>query len=233
MDGLRLKVRLELSKPEIPLLFRNRFMSLLKSCSCGLYEGRKPRPFSFFLSFDGRLEGSTFKLKKPFATLYMSFLYRELALKVAGFLSEVENFPLDRRVSLRVISVEKQKSESIKSPDVVFKTLSPVIIESKEDKPVLPYCKDFQEEFNRLHEGIFRELGFDYSPVELDFDYWKKAVIKHTLRGFRQSAGKSLMFMTGFLGRFRVRGEPEVLNLLYLKGIGVRTGEGFGFVDIA
>ncbi|RME08362.1 MAG: CRISPR-associated endoribonuclease Cas6, partial [Aquificota bacterium] len=56
--------------------------------------------------------------------------------------------------------------------------------------------------------------------------------VKHTLSGFRRSSGKRLMYLTGFVGRFEVEGDPQSLRLLYLKGWGGRTGEGFGFVDV-
>jgi len=38
--------------------------------------------------------------------------------------------------------------------------------------------------------------------------------------------------LTCFEGCFRVTGDKEDLSLLYQMGIGLRTGQGFGMVDV-
>jgi len=40
------------------------------------------------------------------------------------------------------------------------------------------------------------------------------------------------MTLTCFEGCFRLKGDPRDLQMLYQIGIGLRTGQGFGMVDI-
>ncbi|MCS7200511.1 MAG: hypothetical protein N2327_00440 [Caldimicrobium sp.] len=57
-------------------------------------------------------------------------------------------------------------------------------------------------------------------------------MVKHTLKGFRERTGKPYMTLTCFEGHFRLKGDPEDLQALYQMGIGLRTGQGFGMVDV-
>jgi CRISPR-associated endoribonuclease Cas6 len=36
----------------------------------------------------------------------------------------------------------------------------------------------------------------------------------------------------GFKGKFYIVGKPEILQFLYDFGLGVRTGQGFGLIDV-
>ncbi|MEJ5339886.1 MAG: CRISPR-associated endoribonuclease Cas6 [Aquificaceae bacterium] len=233
MEGFRLQADIKLSQSRLPLLFRNRLMSAFKSLmEDELYAERLPRPFSFFLSFEGELHGEDFVLRKPVARLYMSFLEKPLGETFAGKLLSLRDFPLSGDIKMSVSSIRSLPVKNINSPRVVFRLLSPAVLESKENKPILPSHGDFQNEFNRFHRRVFELLGYEYRDVSLRFHFWKKIVVKHTLSGFRRSSGKRLMYLTGFVGRFEVEGDPQSLRLLYLKGWGGRTGEGFGFVDV-
>jgi CRISPR-associated endoribonuclease Cas6 len=40
------------------------------------------------------------------------------------------------------------------------------------------------------------------------------------------------MYLTAFDATLEITGEKTILKILYKKGIGNRTGEGFGMVDI-
>ncbi len=232
MKGIRLRAELRLSKKVLPLFFRNRLMSAFKSLQgIEVYSNRLPRPFSFFLGFDGELRGDKFILEEPQARLYVSFVERDLGEQFASKLLSLKDFPIEKDLYMSVSSIKSLEIKKIDSK-TTFKILSPVLIENRQDKPVLPWDDNFEQEFNWLHRRIFSMLGYEYQDVKLRFDFWKKVVVKHTLRGFRESSGKSLMYLTGFVGRFQLEGDPQSLKLLYLRGWGNRTGEGFGFVDV-
>jgi len=40
------------------------------------------------------------------------------------------------------------------------------------------------------------------------------------------------MVLTTYKGTFCLKGDPEDLQLLYQTGIGLRTGQGFGMVEV-
>ncbi len=48
----------------------------------------------------------------------------------------------------------------------------------------------------------------------------KIKVVKHTLKGFREKTSKPYMMLTCFEGCFKLKGEPEDLQMLYQIGIG-------------
>jgi CRISPR-associated endoribonuclease Cas6 len=41
------------------------------------------------------------------------------------------------------------------------------------------------------------------------------------------------MNMQGFTGIFELQGDPQVLNLIYQVGLGVRRSRGFGMLEVA
>lgn len=67
----------------------------------------------------------------------------------------------------------------------------------------------------------------EFIPINL-----KKQVVKHTLKGFREKTGKPYMTFTTFQGCFKLKGHPQDLQTLYQIGIGLRTGQGFGMVEV-
>lgn len=67
----------------------------------------------------------------------------------------------------------------------------------------------------------------EFIPVKL-----RKQVVKHTLKGFREKTGKPYMTLTCFEGCFKLKGDPRDLQMLYQIGIGLRTGQGFGMVEV-
>lgn len=126
--------------------------------------------------------------------------------------------------------------KKIENDSVTFKTLCPALIETKDGKPILPSdnVEDFNIEFNAIHDRIFKDIrgyglkrALEFEPLSL-----KKQVVKHTLEGFREKTGKPYMTLTCFEGSFRLSGDPEDLRLLYQIGIGLRTGQGFGMVEV-
>ncbi|MCX7771341.1 MAG: hypothetical protein N2202_09745, partial [Proteobacteria bacterium] len=143
------------------------------------------------------------------------------------------------------------------SNEVVFKTLSPVLLEiqvvddsegrqKKKDIRILPPMKEgevddkFNEAFTSIHKGILKDImgeewvdkyfnePLEFIPVSL-----KKRVIKHTISAYWQSnPDDPIMKFTCFDGCFKLKGNQEVLQMLYQIGIGVRTGQGFGMVEV-
>ncbi|MCX7927219.1 MAG: CRISPR-associated endoribonuclease Cas6 [Candidatus Omnitrophica bacterium] len=135
------------------------------------------------------------------------------------------------------------KEHKINSNEVIFKTKSPITIEDKNGTPILPTQENlviFNREFNAIHEKILKDLRTNnkkekdglYQELEFVPLKIKKQVVKHTLTGFREKTGKPYMALTTFEGCFRLKGDPRDLQFLYESGIGLRTGQGFGMVEV-
>ncbi len=71
------------------------------------------------------------------------------------------------------------------------------------------------------------EKPLKFKPINM-----KRDVVKHTLRKFRELTGRPIMYLTGNSGIFKLSGHPEDLKILYKIGIGTKTGQGFGMVEI-
>jgi CRISPR-associated endoribonuclease Cas6 len=54
----------------------------------------------------------------------------------------------------------------------------------------------------------------------------------HPIRIQRKVVRHYNMDMQGFTGIFELRGRPEVLNLIYQVGLGVRRSQGFGMLEV-
>ncbi len=119
---------------------------------------------------------------------------------------------------------------------VIFKTNSPIIVEDREDKPVLFNEERFERELNEVMNRILKSphikgKGLE-EPLKFEPINMKKVVVKHTLRKFRELTGRPIMYLTGNSGVFKLSGHPEDLKILYKIGIGTKTGQGFGMVEV-
>lgn len=156
-------------------------------------------------------------------------------------LLDMKSFQFGNNIYLKLEGVFMLDEKKINADEVMLRTNAPVLIENKEDKPILPIASglspiaSFNEHFNAIHDrilkdirgqGLYREMEF--IPVNL-----KKQVVKHTLKGFREKTGKPYMTLTCFEGCFKLKGDPMDLQMLYQIGIGLRTGQGFGMVEVA
>ncbi|MEO0144385.1 MAG: CRISPR-associated endoribonuclease Cas6 [candidate division WOR-3 bacterium] len=251
---MRFKVILKTSSKILPILYRHRIMSLFKLAleKQGLteyyYSFKHPRPFTFSLLFKGsiskdvrKFDFGNFEIEENYFVLNSNYLnllvsspdYEFLAYLYNGLLElkDIElNFSKDIRYSIENVFVLKEV-KFFKNV-AIFKTLSPILIEDKDDNPILPSDENFEVEFNNLHRKIFNYFNVPYKDVKIKFFNYNKVVIKHTLSKFREKTGKDIMYLTCFNGIFEIQGEPKVIEFLYKKGIGNRTSQGFGMVEV-
>lgn len=157
-------------------------------------------------------------------------------LKTFDF-SSYENMLVNgEKVILHIKRVNVLNEKPIRGNSVVFKTNAPIIVEDKNDNPVLFSDKNFEKELNEITDRILSsphikgkglEKPLKFEPIKMG-----KQVIKHTLKSFREKTGKPVMYLTGNTGVFRLSGHPKDLEPLYKIGIGNRTGQGFGMVEV-
>ncbi|NWF52836.1 MAG: CRISPR-associated endoribonuclease Cas6 [Nitrospirae bacterium] len=264
---MRIKVTFRAEK--LPILYRHRFMALIKEAleksdadyKESLYPDKNSehskvaKPFCFSVSMPS---GKTAKKEKividegveiedtvfyfpqgKSLSFYVSSCDYQFMMCLYNGLLEIKAFDFGNGITLRLDRVFMLNEKKINGDEVVFKTNSPILIEDKDGKPLLPADSEisksiFNEHFNAIHdrivkdirgEGLYRDMEF--VPVKL-----KKQVVKHTLKGFREKTGKPYMTLTCFEGCFKLKGDPRDLQMLYQIGIGLRTGQGFGMVEV-
>jgi CRISPR-associated endoribonuclease Cas6 len=132
--------------------------------------------------------------------------------------------------NLTMEHVDVLRDLRVRGSRIRFKTLGiAVLTDPREDARdsrrwfVLPDDPRFPEVFALRARERFRLIqGWPYDgPLGVTVLRWKKDVAFH-YEGVR-----------GFRGILDVEADPVMLQFLYQYGIGVRTGQGFGFVDLA
>ncbi|MEZ0337222.1 MAG: CRISPR-associated endoribonuclease Cas6 [Aquificaceae bacterium] len=256
---MRLKVLLKAHK--IPIFYRNIIMSLIKEALSTYDEKylnqlyydektKKPKPFTFSLVFP---KGTKTKKEKilienqeiedivfypphdKYINLFISSYDFEFISNLYNGLLKLRRFSLSNGGHIEIERIWTPKEKDIKDNKIIFKTLSPILIEDKDGKPLLPTdLEAYNREFNIIHDKKLKELRSQGLKDSLLFEpiKWKKQVVKHTLRKIREKVGKPYITLTCFEGYFTLQGHPEDLKILYQAGMGLRTGQGFGMVEV-
>lgn len=267
-----MRIKVNFTAPKLPILYRHRFMALIKEAleksdadyKESLYpdtdseKSKIAKPFCFSISMpSGRtakkekiiidegveIEDTVFHFphNNSFSFYVSSSEYPFIVCLYNGLL-ETKSFPFGNDINLKLERVFMLNEAKIIGDEAIFRTNAPVLIEDKNSKPILPIASDlspiasFNDHFNAIHDRILKNIRngqglhreMEFKNVEL-----KKQVVKHTLKGFREKTGKPYMTLTCFEGCFKLKGDPRDLQMLYQIGIGLRTGQGFGMVDVA
>ncbi len=226
-----------------------------------LYNGKITKPFSFNLVIpkSKRTEKAKIQIDKNFEiedtvflfedsnyiSLYISALdYRFLIslfnglkrLKTFDFSSDENMLVNGEKIFWELKKVIPLNERPVKADTILFKTNSPIIVEDQNDNPVLFFDKNFEYHLNEITDRILSsshikgkglEKPLKFEPIKM-----QKQVVKHTLKAFREKTGKPIMYLTANAGIFRLSGHPKDLEILYKIGIGNRTGQGFGMVEV-
>ncbi len=218
----------------VPIDYRGRFISLLKLVfGEGEFEQKGPRPYTFAVYFGkgakinkeyvGNVQQINFRFSTGDMLKAVNFYNGMLKLKKEGYEHPIGNC----KFRIEWISQEKEKT-----PTGIFRTLSPVVVErigfiSKDpnERYVLPLEDDFNESLLenilRRYKEIFGNLPnitvFKFTPINVKGEF------------IRHYGG----FLRGFLGKFKIESDSnEILRFIYQYGMGLRTGQGFGYLEV-
>ena len=213
--------------------YRRRFISLLKRILEDEYEKVKTRPYTFAVYFgkEAKIRGNfvegvkriNFRFSTGDSILAVKFYNGALALKKQK---------ATHTIGEGRFAVEWIRQEEEKEPTGVYRTLSPVVVERigfHSPKPTERYIIPSEEGFEEsLLENILRRyrdiMGVDLKVSKFTFEglKTKEEFIKH-YRGF----------LRGFIGKFKVVSDSqELLRFIYKYGLGLRTGQGFGYLEV-
>lgn len=260
-----MRIEFLLKAEKLPIIYRHRFLALIKEALSisdnnlkdYLYppensaKSKMAKPFSFavklpkskeirkeFIKIDKDLEieEEVFHLSSnPFLRFFVTSYDYNFVVSLYNGMITLKEFELFEGIKAEIVKVYLLKDKKISQDNVRFKTLSPVLVEDKEEKPILPLngqIENFNEQLNKIEGKIKNELlktdlkrKLKLTPLKI-----KKEIVKLTIREKRKE--KPFFCFTPFSGTFEVEGDPEDLNFLYQKGIGLRTGQGFGMVEI-
>jgi len=266
---LRIKVTLE--GDLLPIDYRNHFMSFIKEALKATDFGKEyfkkiyqyeeegeiknnkaGKPFCFAVRFlhdkeEFKKDKDVLYIKSPIE-LYISSVDYEFLINLYNGLLSKKLYPF--KMGLGGISKRNNiillRERKIKEDKVIFKTLSPILIEDKNDKPLLPIDVEnnqplpeeseefvyFLKELNYISDSILKsirgqglKIGLKFKPLKV-----RKEVVKHRVR--EKNIEPKLYTFTCFSGTFELSGDSEDLNWLYQLGIGLRRAQGFGMVEV-
>ena len=234
---MRLRVLLSSKNGEVkvPLDYRRRFISFLKVIfGAERFKENATRPYTFAVYFgknkpimDGFIHGVkdiTLRFSSADPIISMEFYNGVLRLKKEGYLHKIGEG------NFFVVHIKPEKE---KEPTGYFKTLSPVIVErlgyeksqDPKERYTVPQEEDFLPSLLSCVALRFKQIkGYEPKLRKVDFRALniKEQVVKHY-------GG----YIRGFVGEFYLWFDnPEVLKFVYQYGLGVRTGQGFGYLEV-
>jgi CRISPR-associated endoribonuclease Cas6 len=240
------RILLETPNKEVPIDYKLGFVSFFKKALEGtpfekLYERKLTKPFSFSVYFPmEKIEGDKVILKSgQFKLIFSSLDSRIFSYIYLAFGKYTDKYYIWRDFKFKFLKSEGEKTKPrIENNGMLVKTISPVYLEEKVNgkvNAILPpsmdednfwdKLKEFNEKFNRIQEKLITIYGIDYKPVFIFPLDVKTKIIKLNYR--RKNSAK---FIT-FAGKLFIKGDPQILEILYYKGLGLKTGEGFGAIN--
>jgi len=130
--------------------------------------------------------------------------------------------------SMKLTSIEMQKKEKIEDSEIVIKMQSSLIVRrhnSEDNTDVYYTCEQdgFAQALKENVEIFLERLNLDVSTEGFGIVPIKGKKVVVSVFGRNTDAS---------IGIFKISGKPELLNTLYLAGLGVRRSEGHGKFDI-
>jgi CRISPR-associated endoribonuclease Cas6 len=124
--------------------------------------------------------------------------------------------------------------KNIVEEKVTFKTMSPIYLTDKRNRPLTPYDENFTKEYNYLADMIltnYRGVGLlrsvEFTPIQM-----KKVVVKEEIREFQKNTGKEYLFLESYQGTFSLEGDVYDLRDIYALGVSLRRSQGFGMIEV-
>ena len=240
---MRLKIRFKPKEgqPEsLPIDYRGIFISFVKSALLPhfphIFENRIVKPYTFAVLFN---RGVKFKGGEITGIERMDLLFSSGDPEI---LTAMFNFAIGLKRGIGWDRIRKEELKKFRVANIspvwreyrgenTFRILSPVVINDPDRNPRNPkehYLLPGEEGFSRrlletTREKMERFLikvpkgGIEVEPVE----EVREVMVRH-YRGY----------VRGFVGTIRVKASPDVLKFIYDYGLGVRTGQGFGMLEV-
>lgn len=237
---MRYKILIHNPLQKLPLEYRRVFLSLIKhalsirNIDGFVFSQKRTRPFVFSVYLGRGMkfskEANTIQTD-PLLSLWFSTGDHVLGSELLAGMMELRNRDFSyQEHRLRVHRVDVLREVPIQTNVITFRTRGiAVLTDPREDAEqmdrwfILPDDPRFPEVFDLRARERFRWIhGFPYTgSLRIDPIEWKTHRVHHYG-----------LLLKGFTGKMKVEADPVMLRFLYHYGIGVRTAQGFGMVEI-
>lgn len=240
-----MKVKVDFQTDKLPLAYRLMMVSFIKDC---LRKGSEEAYHEYF---------STPRPKPYVFSVYLkNFHFGREEIRLSGFqlqiassdyhfmipfLNGLQRTPAFQYKEYRVQrgKIQFDRVRPVQSPKIVVRTLSPILVEDEQHRPIAPeeaeYAVQFRTIMNKMSQSLRNcplKRDLTISPIST-----KKAVIKESNDTFlkareEQRTTTEYLYFTAYHGRFLLEGDPQDLQWILETGAGLRTGQGFGHVEL-
>lgn len=242
--------------------YRRYFISFVKMAFSDnfdkIYSGKSVKPFTFsvFLGKNFKTEKDKVRISLPVKFIFSTGDFEIFAQFYNGVMKmkkENNGINLGGGKILRIKKFFLERPIQITSSSAIFRTVEICILtnpdeDAKNFKRWFITPKDNLDEFNRIFEKRMnqkyemikgRKISAKIRLIPLGDEERQKLVCEGVIPPhFNHESIKDVYvrhyggFLRGFKGVFYLEGEPEMLQFVYDYGLGVRTGQGFGLIDI-
>ncbi|MFC7394015.1 CRISPR-associated endoribonuclease Cas6 [Scopulibacillus cellulosilyticus] len=231
-----MRIRLSFQMSSFPLGYRFGLLSVIKDIiregSEAYYDEffvknkNKIKPYAFSAYFkDMKIEENKIFAKELHLTISSS-KYDFIMFLINGSQKKKQFIYKDHLLELK--RVEMLKIDDIKHSITAFRTLSPILIENKDGKPLSPDSPNYLCELEYASQNMVTELL--QRPLQQPINILQSSLQKQVIKEhFHQTQDKPLYF-TAFKGLIVLEAHKEDLQCLYDCGLGFRTNQGFGLL---
>lgn len=233
---MQISIQFVLNDEKINLDYRRLFLSYIKS----LIQSENPelferyygdgqntlKTFTFWVNMPGAVFYSDhIEIQNKIITLYISSTDTKILTYIfsAAIKRKKEKYPILNANYMNVLSVKTSNTKTNQKNEVVIKMLSPIVsrhhVKDEKDRYFLFNENDFDK---TVRINMKNHLGCEENEVpQIEAVLGKKVIVK----AFNTSIPSSL-------GIYKLSGRADLIQQLYLNGIGSRTAEGFGKFEI-
>lgn len=242
-----------------PKDYRNYFISFLKSVFAkagvfnSLYEAKRTKPlvFSVWLGDKFEIEGERIHLGDRIYLLFstgdpsiLTYFYNGVI-----YIKERNETILLGRTNLKIENITLQPLKKIMGRKILCKTKGISVLTNPEASArnfknwyIIPnddielFNKVLKKRTNERFERIKGKKGnFQIELKPLTDEEFKS--LKKERGNFEKPINETIVkhygaYLRGFRGFFFLEGDGEILQFVYDYGLGVRTGQGFGMIDL-
>lgn len=197
------------------------------------YGKRSFKLFTFSRLFgEFKLNKENIEFRSP-VRLYIASAETRFIQELAETLLKSKNIKLGKQ-SVEISSIEISPNKNF-GREVLIKTLSPITVYStlhtKDGKKKTYYYFPYEKEFSEL---IFKNLKKKFKLVygkepgrrELLIEPLDRKSISQRIVKYKGTIVK------GWMGRFRLKGSPDLISLGYDTGLGSKNSQGFGMFEV-
>ena len=242
-----MRLSCEYETEEIPVGYHMMFVSLVKETlkrsdqelQDKLYNydnnrsNKQSKDFNFAVHMQGfEKEEEVFKINDKVIFNFTTPDY-ELGIKFYNGLLNLKEFEYDS-FSLKKSRINLTKEKEINSEEVKFKTLAPLCIKDENNQFLDLDDENYVKELNYIADIILKNYRGHGLKRKLDFEAlnMEKVVVKQKIKEFTENTGRDYYFVNSFKGNFKLIGNSQDLQDLYMLGLGFKRNQGFGMLEV-